>query len=123
MARFSLHQLLVSERDAGYFGTTERKYQEREITVEAGMGTDRKTHAWNSFFRNFSMLSPLSTASFPVNFCILNFLFPSQEIRYLYMETVFGTSGLLVINNYSLVLQQHFTLFNFLAAPKSMSDR
>jgi len=43
MARCSLHQLLVSERDAGYFGTAERKCQEREITVEAGMGTDRKT--------------------------------------------------------------------------------
>jgi hypothetical protein len=77
MARCSLHQLLVSERDAEYFGTAERKCQEREITVEAGMGTDRKTHVWNSFFRNFSMLSPLSTASFPVNFYILNFLFLS----------------------------------------------
>jgi hypothetical protein len=68
MARCSLRQLLVSDRDAGYFGTAERKCQEREITGEAGMGTDRKMHLRNSFFRDFSMPLPPSTLTFRINF-------------------------------------------------------
>jgi hypothetical protein len=79
MARCSLRQLLVSDRDAGYFGTAERKCQEREITAEAGMGTDRKMHVRNSFFRNFSMSSPPSTLAFLINFYIFKFLFPSKR--------------------------------------------
>lgn len=71
-ARRSLSHLLVIDRDAACFGTAERKCQEWEITREEGMESDGKMHRRNSFFTDFSMSSPLSTLTFPINFYILH---------------------------------------------------
>jgi hypothetical protein len=58
-----------------------KKSHEQAITREEGMQSDGKMHLRNSFLTDFSMSSPLSTPTFPINFAILQSLFSSLKER------------------------------------------
>lgn len=76
------------------------------------MESDGKMHRRNSFFTDFSMSSPLSTLTFPINFYILHSFVPSLKSGYLFTGThiLYSFSKifvLLVINNYYYLLPGH----------------